>query len=109
MCVTFLRLQCAELRASLLWLQIFAIHGIGGLVGNILTGIFARRSLIRADGSAPIKGGAVNGNGLQIVWQLANSAAGLVWSFGMTVCLSIYFPQPFLIVIALVLHSNSHA
>ncbi|KAK2784534.1 ammonium transporter Amt1 [Onygenales sp. PD_12] len=52
-------------------LDVFAVHGIGGLVGNLLTGIFA----------ADIPGGWLNQNYIQLAYQLADSVTGMAYSF----------------------------
>jgi Amt family ammonium transporter len=64
-------------------LDVFAIHGIGGLVGNILTGVFAQKAVGSLDGST-IEGGAIDGHGMQIVYQLAASGAIMAWAFVLT-------------------------
>jgi Amt family ammonium transporter len=55
-------------------LDVFAIHGIGGIWGALATGVFA---------AAAINGvsGAIEGNGGQIITQLVAVAATLVYSF----------------------------
>ena len=65
-------------------LDIFASHGVGGLVGNILTGIFAQRAIANLDEVTVIKGGWLDRHWMQVVYQLADSAAGLGYSFFMT-------------------------
>lgn len=100
--------MCALLEDISLWINIdegmhvFTLHGIGGIVGSLLTGIFASRSgkpllFLRVFGapvlsppsssivsmldgmtSAP---GAVDGNGLQIAKQLADISAISAYSF----------------------------
>lgn len=63
-------------------LKIFATHGIGGLVGSILTGVFAQASVNSLSGTTtPIRGGGIDGNWLQLVWQLAASFAAMFWAF----------------------------
>ncbi|KAF7513380.1 hypothetical protein GJ744_009801 [Endocarpon pusillum] len=62
-------------------LDIFSIHCIGGLVGNLLTGLFAADYIARLDGTTTIRGGWLNHNYMQVVYQLADSAAGLAYSF----------------------------
>ncbi|OKL60033.1 Ammonium transporter 1 [Talaromyces atroroseus] len=62
-------------------LDIFAVHGIGGLVGNLLTGLFAADYIARLDGSTVIDGGWLNHNYIQLAYQLADSVSGLVYSF----------------------------
>ncbi|CAG8437763.1 7766_t:CDS:2 [Diversispora eburnea] len=64
-------------------LDVFAVHGIGGLVGNILTGIFAQKSIALLDGQK-INGGAIDGNPSQIAKQLSSSLAGMAYSFAMS-------------------------
>ncbi|KAK3829912.1 MAG: ammonium transporter AmtB-like domain-containing protein [Linnemannia elongata] len=64
--------------------DVFAVHGVGGIVGNILTGIFAQSWVAALDGSTVIAGGWLDGNWIQVAYQLADSAAGLSWSFGVT-------------------------
>lgn len=49
-------------------LDVFAVHGVGGIVGNLLTGIFAQRKY-----AGDIEGGWLDGNWMQIVYQLAGS------------------------------------
>lgn len=60
-------------------LDVFAVHGAGGIVGNILTGIFAQKKY--AD---DIDGGWLDGNWMQMVHQLIDTGAGLTWSFVVT-------------------------
>ncbi|KAF9998419.1 hypothetical protein BGZ65_006089 [Modicella reniformis] len=64
--------------------DVFAVHGVGGLVGNILTGIFARSWVAGLDGTTQIRGGWLDGHWMQVPYQLADSCAGFVWSFGVT-------------------------
>ncbi|KAF8554495.1 ammonium transporter [Imleria badia] len=65
-------------------LDIFASHAIGGIVGNILTGLFAQSSIAGADGITSIPGGWLDHNYRQLGIQLADSASGLSYSFVMT-------------------------
>ncbi|KAJ8530373.1 hypothetical protein ON010_g14539 [Phytophthora cinnamomi] len=52
-------------------LDVFAIHGCGGFMGGLLTGLFATSKT-----NPNIKGGAFYGHGMQFVYQLvANSVA----------------------------------
>lgn len=60
-------------------LDVFAVHGVGGIVGNILTGIFAQKKY--AD---EIQGGWLDSNWMQVVYQLIDTVTGLTWSFGVT-------------------------
>ncbi|KIK36354.1 hypothetical protein CY34DRAFT_811359 [Suillus luteus UH-Slu-Lm8-n1] len=65
-------------------LDIFASHAIGGIVGNILTGLFAQASVAGADGITTIRGGWLDQNYPQLGIQLADSVSGLAYSFVMT-------------------------
>jgi len=76
-----------QIKYIFLWddtLDIFASHAIGGVVGNILTGIFAQASVAGFDGRTRIKGGWLDHNWAQVGFQLANSVAGMSYSFVMT-------------------------
>ena len=55
-------------------LEVFAIHGVGGIWGAIATGIFAAATI---GGTA----GAIEGNGGQVVTQLVAVAATIGYSF----------------------------
>jgi Amt family ammonium transporter len=65
-------------------LDIFASHAIGGVVGNIMTALFAQSSVASFDGSAPIPGGWFDHNYRQLGIQLADSVSGMSYSFVMT-------------------------
>ncbi|CAO3590585.1 unnamed protein product [Absidia cylindrospora] len=71
-------------------LDAFIIHYIGGLVGLILTGIFAQRSVIALGYSddTPLdtiqNGGWLDGNWMQVPIQLLGIVAVSAWSFGIT-------------------------
>lgn len=64
-------------------LDIFAIHGIGGYVGDILTGIFAAQYVPALDGvsGASYEGGWWNRNFRQVGLQLAGATTCAAWSF----------------------------
>lgn len=62
-------------------LDIFAVHGIGGLVGNILTAFFARADIAHLDNIQTIEGGWLNQHWIQLAYQLADSFAGGSYSF----------------------------
>ncbi|KAI5862148.1 ammonium transporter [Durotheca rogersii] len=62
-------------------LDIFAVHGVGGFVGNICTGLFAADYIARLDGSQQIQGGWVNQHWIQLAYQLADSLCGGCYSF----------------------------
>lgn len=69
-------------------MQIFASHAIGGIVGNLLTAIFAQASVAHFDGTTNIPGGWLDHHYIQLAWHIADSAAGLSYSFVMTVSTS---------------------
>ncbi|CAG7727475.1 unnamed protein product [Allacma fusca] len=60
--------------------DVFCVHGIGGIVGNVLTGIFAQKSVPAVDGTH-IEGGWVDGNWKQVGIQLLDTLVGGAWSF----------------------------
>lgn len=62
-------------------LEVFKLHGIGGMVGAFLTGIFATAKISALDGIPTIVHGAVDGNGVQVGRQLAEICAIFAWSF----------------------------
>ncbi|GAV06810.1 hypothetical protein RvY_16735-2 [Ramazzottius varieornatus] len=58
----------------------FSVHGCGGFLGNILTGVFAQKWVGRLDGTE-IDGGWLEGNWIQVAYQLGSSAAIVsIWS-----------------------------
>jgi Amt family ammonium transporter len=64
-------------------LDVFGTHGLGGFLGNILTGIFAQQWIARLDDST-IDGGWLDGNWIQVPKQLCGSVCGALWSFTIT-------------------------
>lgn len=70
--------------------DIFASHAVGGLVGSLLTGIFADTDVAASDGRTRIAGGWINHNWIQLAYQLASSSAIIAYSFfGSWIILSI--------------------
>ncbi|WAR56510.1 hypothetical protein PtB15_7B359 [Puccinia triticina] len=65
-------------------LDIFAGHATSGIVGVLLTGIFAQKSIASSDGFTVIDGGMIDRNWKQMYKQLAWVAAGGSWSFIVT-------------------------
>jgi Amt family ammonium transporter len=65
-------------------LDIFAVHGIGGFVGNICTAFFAADYIAHLDGVTVINGGWLNHHWIQLGYQLADSFSGGAYSFGGT-------------------------
>ncbi|KAF2842393.1 ammonium transporter [Patellaria atrata CBS 101060] len=62
-------------------LDIFAVHAVGGFVGNLLTAFFAADYIAHLDGTTVIAGGWLNHNWIQLGYQLADSVAGGTYSF----------------------------
>ncbi|CAK7241462.1 MAG: ammonium transporter Amt1 [Sporothrix thermara] len=62
-------------------LDIFAVHAIGGLVGNVCTAFFAADYIAHLDGVAVIPGGWINHHWVQLGIQLADSISGGAYSF----------------------------
>ncbi|KAF2002780.1 ammonium transporter [Amniculicola lignicola CBS 123094] len=62
-------------------LDIFAVHGVGGFVGNILTAFFAADYIAHLDGYTVIPGGWLNHHWIQLGYQIADSLAGGAYSF----------------------------
>ncbi len=71
---------CASLQDLNEWLNIdeglyvFKLHGVGGMIGSFLTGIFADQAISFLDGSSLAPGGW-NGNGAQVGRQFAEIGA----------------------------------
>ena len=61
-------------------LDAFGVHAVGGIYGNILTGIFAQKWAGDLDNTV-INGGWINGNFIQLGYQIAGTAAIAAWSF----------------------------
>ncbi|KAJ3135185.1 hypothetical protein HK101_004267 [Irineochytrium annulatum] len=62
-------------------LDAWGVHGVGGFLGNILTGIFAQRWVAGLDETGTMAGGWVDGNFKQVGYQLAGSSAIAAYSF----------------------------
>jgi Amt family ammonium transporter len=65
-------------------MDVFKLHGMGGIVGSFLTGIFATASVSSLDGVTLAPGG-IDGNGVQVGKQFAEIAS--VSSYAFTVSL----------------------
>lgn len=61
------------------------MHGVGGVIGNILTAFFAADYIAHLDGVTEIEGGWLNQNYKQLGFQLADSAAGMTYSFVLSI------------------------
>jgi ammonium transporter, Amt family len=64
-------------------LDAFGVHGIGGIIGSLLTGIFASKSAA-ATGGVVIPGGWVDGNFILLGYQLAAVVVTFLWAFCLT-------------------------
>ncbi|KAF1990835.1 methylammonium permease 3 [Aulographum hederae CBS 113979] len=64
-------------------MDVFKLHGIGGIVGSFLTGIFAQTWVSHLDGATDASG-AIDGNGIQVAKQLAEIAAIAAYSFSVS-------------------------
>lgn len=67
-------------------LDIFAIHGVGGYVGDILTGFFAASWVPALDGKSgtTYAGGWWEGNWIQLEYQFAGATTCAGWAFGVS-------------------------
>lgn len=68
-------------------LDIFAVHGIGGVTGNILTALFASKSIAALDTVTVIKGGWLDHHYVQLWFQIAGTLASSAYAFVMTAVL----------------------
>ncbi|KAI5465054.1 ammonium transporter [Mariannaea sp. PMI_226] len=67
-------------------MDVFKLHGIGGMMGSFLTGIFATKSISALDG-ATIASGGIDGVGIQVGKQFAEITAISSYSFVVTLLL----------------------
>lgn len=66
-------------------LDIFAIHGVGGVIGDVMTGFFAAPFVPSLDGvSSDNEGGWYARNWKQMGYQLAAAVSCAAWSFCIT-------------------------
>lgn len=84
-CRQALRIKSTQLAARLRWVDngdTFATHCIGGILGTVCTGLFARKSVAAYDGFTDIDGGVFfDGNVKQVGIQLLEALVGFTWSF----------------------------
>jgi Amt family ammonium transporter len=70
---------CTSLKAALKYddsLDAFGVHGVGGILGAVLTGVFATRLILPdSHGTPETPRGLLEGNGYQLVPQLVSIAA----------------------------------
>jgi Amt family ammonium transporter len=77
---------CTKLKQKLGYddsLDVFGVHGIGGLTGTLLAGVFATAA-VSATADAPGLAGLIDGNPGQILTQLYGIAVTIVWAGAMT-------------------------
>lgn len=80
---------CASLQDLNKWLRIdegmdvFKLHGVGGMCGSFFTGIFAQQWVSALDGTT-LASGAMDGVGIQVGRQLAEICAISSYSFVVT-------------------------
>jgi len=74
-------------------LDVFASHAVGGIIGGIMTGLFAESGIAAYDGTTVIAGGWFDRNFIQLGYQLADIVAGFAYSFVMTtaICWIMHF------------------
>ncbi|KAJ3194596.1 hypothetical protein HK101_002353 [Irineochytrium annulatum] len=63
-------------------LDAWGVHGIGGFLGNIMTGVFAQKWVAGLDDTTTVRGGLIDGNKWQLLYQLIGSLAIACYSFG---------------------------
>lgn len=79
-------MACSSLKNLNKWIRVdegmdvFKLHGIGGMIGSFLTGLFASSSVSALDGST-LAPGAVDGVGVQVARQLADISSIAAYSF----------------------------
>jgi Amt family ammonium transporter len=61
-------------------LDVFGVHGIGGLTGTLLTGVFAVGALSASSEIPNGVSGLLEGNGRQVLIQLYGIGVTLLWS-----------------------------
>lgn len=58
----------------------FVVHGVGGIIGSTLTGIFASKTIAGYDGVTDIEGGWINGHFVQLGHQIAAWTSIVIWT-----------------------------
>jgi Amt family ammonium transporter len=73
-------------------LDVFASHGIGGMIGSMMTALLAQASVAGFDGTE-IDGGWPDHHYIQLGYQLAEITATFAWSFTITslICWVMHF------------------
>ncbi|KUJ17535.1 Rh-like protein/ammonium transporter [Mollisia scopiformis] len=84
-CRQALRIKSTKFAKKMKWVDngdTFATHCVGGIVGTVATGLFARKEVAFYDGATAIDGGVFfDGNVKQLGIQLLEALIGFMWSF----------------------------
>jgi ammonium transporter, Amt family len=78
---------CTKLKTAVGYddsLDVFGVHGIGGLTGTLLTGVFAAAAVSMSPETPAGNPGLLEGNPGQVLIQLYGIVATIVWSGGAT-------------------------
>ncbi|BEI87795.1 uncharacterized protein CcaverHIS019_0105130 [Cutaneotrichosporon cavernicola] len=68
-------------------MDIFSVHALAGIVGTIMTGLFAQSSVAANDGFSKIPGGWIDRNWIQLGKQVAWVCVGCGWTFVVTIAI----------------------
>lgn len=68
-------------------LEVFNLHGIGGICGSFCTAFFAADYIAALDGATVIDGGWIQHNWIQLGYNLAGTVSIAAWSFVVTIAL----------------------
>jgi ammonia channel protein AmtB len=83
-CRQALRIKSTEWAKKIKWVDngdTFATHCVGGILGTIMTGLFARKEVAAYDGFSDITGGVIfDGNWRQLWVQIVEALIGFTWS-----------------------------
>jgi ammonium transporter, Amt family len=90
--LVYIGIQCKHRMGFDDALDAFGVHGVGGVVGGILTGLFANDFVSGSD----LKRGAFYGRGVQLGLQIAGVLTIGVWAFfaslAILLCLRLFMP-----------------
>jgi ammonium transporter, Amt family len=78
---------CTKLKSALGYddsLDVFGVHGIGGLTGTLLTGVFATAAVSMSPETPAGNSGLLEGNPGQVLIQFTGIVATIVWSGALT-------------------------
>lgn len=90
-CRQALRIKFTEFARRWKWVDngdTFATHCVGGFVGTIATGLFARADVAGYDGFTEVAGGVFfDGNVRQVGIQILEAVIGFLWAFCGSYCI----------------------